>query len=166
MTSEGEVISKLAKAKDNIRRKYSALKQGEEDTRSFVSQTFDSIMDPLKKIQKSVKSSKKVSTEINDGTIVSSQQQQQQHEKEYNYFEKDSKTNDIDSWFLPRDRDRTYGPRQLTNGAYILAEKEIKFTENSIILENTSYPKTSGLIELIFAKNPSSYTDSDLEHYK
>lgn len=164
MSSEGTLISELAKAKENIRRKYSALKQGEADTRSFVTQTLNPIIEPLKKIQKSIKYGKTFSKDNTAETL--NRAQSEEEEEEDSYFKKNSNSEDVDSWFHSQDRDKTYGPRKLDNGMNILGNKELKFTDDSVILENTSYPKTSGIIQLIFSKKPSSYSDGDLDIYK
>jgi hypothetical protein len=63
-----------------------------------------------------------------------------------------------------------YGPRKLTNSSIVLGNKEIKFIENTLIIKNSSYPLTSGLIGLLFARFPTYcyllYTERDLKTYK
>ncbi|KAE9523776.1 hypothetical protein AGLY_015836 [Aphis glycines] len=53
MDASGEVLEELIKAKENIKRKYTALKQGKADIQSIVTETFKPIIDPLNEIQKS-----------------------------------------------------------------------------------------------------------------
>ncbi|KAL4153872.1 hypothetical protein QTP88_001705 [Uroleucon formosanum] len=48
MAANGEVLGELIKAKENIKRKYSALKQGKADIHSLVSETLSPIIEPLK----------------------------------------------------------------------------------------------------------------------
>ena len=44
------ILKEIAKAKENIKRKYTALKSGEENVQSLVTQTFKPIIEPLNKI--------------------------------------------------------------------------------------------------------------------
>lgn len=157
MSSEGALISELVIAKENIKRKYSALKQGEVDTRSFVTQTLNPIIKPLKKIQKSFKSAATVSKSILDDRAPNGE------EADNDVYFEESDFEYLDNWPEASDRDKTYGPKKVADSVYKLGDKELKFVENKIILENTSYPKTSGLIQLIFSKHPLQYTDEELD---
>lgn len=66
--------------------------------------------------------------------------------------------------------DKIYGPRKLTDGAFLLGNKEIQFIDNRIHIKDDDYTYsiTSGLIDLLFSKSPASnkYTNTDLETYK
>ncbi|KAL4153748.1 hypothetical protein QTP88_001581 [Uroleucon formosanum] len=48
IAASGEVLRELIKAKENIKRKYTALKQGKADIHSLVSETLSPIIEPLK----------------------------------------------------------------------------------------------------------------------
>ncbi|KAL4091126.1 hypothetical protein QTP88_025864 [Uroleucon formosanum] len=48
MAANGEVLGELIKVKENIKRKYSAIKQGKADIHSLVSETLSPIIEPLK----------------------------------------------------------------------------------------------------------------------
>jgi len=50
MKEESNILSELVKAKENIKRKYIALKTGEDNVQQFMAQTFKPIIDPLTKI--------------------------------------------------------------------------------------------------------------------
>jgi len=52
MAASGEVLGELIKAKENIKRKYTALKQGKADIHSLVSETLSPIIEPLEKIKR------------------------------------------------------------------------------------------------------------------
>jgi len=60
------------------------------------------------------------------------------------------------------DIDKTFGPKKLANGDITLGNKEVKFTKNIILIDETTYPTTSGIIQLLFLKNPTIYMDNDL----
>jgi hypothetical protein len=48
MAASGEVLGELIKSKENIKRKYIALKSGKADIHSLVSETLSPIIEPLK----------------------------------------------------------------------------------------------------------------------
>jgi hypothetical protein len=149
MTSEGELIAELAKAKENIRRKYSALKHGESEARSFVSQTLKPIIDPLEKI-----------------SVLSNQQKIPTDEVAANEYLEKPISVDIESWFHSQAKDKPYGPKKLSNGTIKLGDKEIKFTDNVLIIEGITRLLTPGIISLLFSKHPFRYTQQELEVYK
>ncbi|KAF0689186.1 Uncharacterized protein FWK35_00031703, partial [Aphis craccivora] len=64
------------------------------------------------------------------------------------------------------DIDKTYGPKINTNGNMYLGKKEIKLVDNTLTIEDSSYPITPGLGNLIFLKSPKLYTNKDLKTYK
>ncbi|KAL4083707.1 hypothetical protein QTP88_029023 [Uroleucon formosanum] len=100
MAANGEVLGELIKAEENIKRKYTALKQGKVDIHSLVSETLNnSIEDSFK---------------IND-------------------------------WFKSYDIDKTYGSKIRANGSVHLGKKEINLVDNTLTIEDISYPLTQGL---------------------
>ncbi|KAL4123320.1 hypothetical protein QTP88_015517 [Uroleucon formosanum] len=142
MAASGEVLGELIKAKENIKRKYTALKHGKADIHSLVSETLSPIIEPLEKI-------KHLSPPI--------------ELKEDNNIEDSFKIND---WFKSYDIDKTYGPKIRANGSVHLGKKEINLVDNTLTIENISYPLTQGLGNLLFSKNPKLYTKNDLDVYK
>lgn len=143
MAEDRLVLDELVKAKENIKRKYNELKRGEADVQSLVTQTFKPIIDPL--------------TKLCDNKII----------------EQDNSTIDkhplnrqcIENWFKSYDFDKTYGPKKSSNGKITLGEKNIKFFDNTLFIDEETYPLTTGLQQLLFLKNPT-YTINDLETYK
>jgi len=148
MAASGEVLGELIKAKENIKRKYSALKQGKSDIQSLVSETLSPIIEPLEKI-KHITSSQTPTTEDKDI----------QNLDDFQDFE-------INDWFKSYDIDKTYGPKIQSNDTVHLGKKEIKVVGNTLVVEDTSYPLTQGLGNLIFSKSPKLYTKNDLKTYK
>jgi len=150
MTEDRLVLDELVKAKENIKRKYNELKRGEDEVHSLMSQTFKPIIEPLKKI--------------------SDNHYQPNLIKQDNTQNYENKINPlyglcIDNWFQSYDLDRTYGPKKSTNGKISLGEKYIKFTEDTLFIDDSTYTLTPGLLGLVFLKNPT-YTPKDLEVYK
>ncbi|XP_054257468.1 uncharacterized protein LOC129002724 [Macrosteles quadrilineatus] len=66
--------------------------------------------------------------------------------------------------------DHDYGPRLGENGKTLLVgDKVVEFdTDGTIIINNTRYPPTEGIYELLFKRLPNSdvYTQDDLTTYK
>jgi hypothetical protein len=145
MAASGEVLGELIKAKENIKRKYTALKHGKADIHSLVSETLSPIIEPLEKI--------KHLSPITPPIEL----------KEDNNIEDSFKIND---WFKSYDIDKTYGPKIRANGSVHLGKKEINLVDNTLTIEDISYPLTQGLGNLLFSKNPKLYTKNDLDVYK
>jgi len=148
MAASGEVLGELIKAKENIKRKYTALKQGKSDIHSLVSETLSPIIEPLNEIKNYKPLTFQVLPTTEDKNI-----------QDYQDFE-------INDWFKSYDIDKTYGPRIHTTGSVHLGKKEIKLVDNTLTIEDTSYPITQGLGNLIFSKSPKLYTKNDLKTYK
>ena len=150
MTEATTVLDELVKAKESIKRKYIALKTGSDNVQQLMTQTLKPIIDPLTKI-----SNKPGLTSNKENINVRSK----------NSFADDYQQ-EIENWLQSTDLDKIYGPKKLPNGYIILGDKEVKFTENTILIDGTVYDLTSGLIQLLFLKNPLVYTDNDIGVYK
>jgi len=151
MTEATTVLDELVKAKESIKRKYIALKTGSDTVQQLMTQTLKPIIDPLTKI-----SNKPRPTSNKENINVRSK----------NSFADDDYQQEIENWLQSTDLDKIYGPKKLPNGYIILGDKEVKFIENTILIGDTVYNLTSGLIQLLFLKNPLVYTDNDLDVYK
>jgi hypothetical protein len=145
MEASGEVLEELIKAKENIKRKYIALKHGKADVHSIVTETFKPIIEPLNEIQHST---------LNRNIQVTKNEIEDIHFFKINEL--------LDSYSI----DKTYGPKIQANKEVHLGKKEIKLIGNTIFIEDTSYPLTQGLCSLIFSKAPKLYTENDLKTYK
>lgn len=157
MKEGSDILEELVRAKESIKRKYTTLKTGEANVQQLMTQTFKPIIDPLTKISNTRdlytnRASKEDKAVGVDSEIINTD--------EGNY------RREIENWFQSTDIDRTYGPKKLDNGDITLGDKEVKFTENIILIDGATYPTTSGLIQLLFLKNPLVYTDNDLNIYK
>lgn len=154
------VLNEIVKAKKNIKRKFDALKSGEANVRSLVEHTFKPIIEPLTKI-----SNKKYST-IDSSTEKYPVTKDSIIEKSFFDEHKHNIKSIINYWFQSSNRDKIYGPKQFSNGEIKLGEKEISFDGDALIIDDNIYSLTSGLEELLFSKNPKSYTPHDKITYK
>ncbi|KAL4090161.1 hypothetical protein QTP88_025060 [Uroleucon formosanum] len=152
MAANSQVLGELIKAKENIKRKYSALKQGKADIHSLVSDTLSPIIEPLKQ-------------NFNKTTFQAPSIQQDTDIQCFNDTG-DSQAFKINDWYKSYDIDKTYGPKVQKNGRVVLGKKEINLVDNTLTIEGMSYPLTQGLGNLIFSKNPKVYTKNDLDAYK
>ncbi|KAL4126067.1 hypothetical protein QTP88_010298 [Uroleucon formosanum] len=152
MAASGEVLGELIKAKENIKRKYTALKQGKADIHSLLSETLSPIIEPLKQ-------------NINKTTFQAPPTQQDIDIQDSNDTG-DSLVFKINDWYKSYDIDKTYGPKIRANGSVHLGKKEINLVDNTLTIEDISYPLTQGLGNLIFSKNPKLYNKNDLDAYK
>ncbi|KAL4104991.1 hypothetical protein QTP88_020266 [Uroleucon formosanum] len=150
MSSNNEVLGELIKAKENIKRKYTALKHGKADIHSIVTETLKPIINPLNEIHKSTSQPREITV--------------QNIEKKNNT--ENSRVFKINELLDSYSIDKTYGPKLQSNGDVYLGKKEIKLNENTLIIEDTSYPLTQGLVSLIISKSPKIYTTDDLNTYK
>lgn len=148
MTETTTVLDELVKAKESIKRKYIALKTGSDNVQQLMTQTLKPIIDPLTKISNKPQLNKENTDNKSKNSIL-----------EYNQQE-------IENWFQSTDLDKIYGPKKLPNGYIILGKKEVKFLENTLLIDSNVYTLTSGLIQLLFLKNPLVYTENDLDEYK
>ncbi|KAE9530111.1 hypothetical protein AGLY_011573 [Aphis glycines] len=148
MDANGEVLGELIKAKENIKQKYSELKHGKAEIHSLVSDTLSPIIEPLNDL----KGYKPLQVQPTSAPPT-------QEADDYQDFE-------ITDWFKSYDIDKTYGPKINTNGNMYLGKKEIKLVDNTLTIEDSSYPITPGLGNLIFSKSPKLYTSNDLKTYK
>lgn len=148
MTEAGNILDELVKAKESIKRKYIALKTGSDNVQQLMTQTLKPIIDPLTEISKK---SQLTSTEKNINVKLKNSFEHQQ---------------EIENWFQSTDLDKIYGPKKRSNGNIILGKKEVKFVENTLLIDSNVYTLTSGLIQLLFLKNPLVYTENDLDEYK
>jgi len=148
LTEATNVLDGLVKAKESIKRIYFASKIGSDNVQKLMAQTLKPIIEPL--------------------TIISNKPRLSS--KNFNAKARNSDTDnyqqEIENWFQSSDLDKVYGPKKLPNGYIILGEKEIKFLENTLLIDGTVYSSTSGLNLLLFLRNPLVYTDNDLELYK
>ena len=165
--SNKSLLSDIIQARENIKRKYNALKQGKFESETMMNNTFSSIIDPLNKIQQHLKPLSETEFSASYNTAFTSSKKNENENENFNSV-------DVYNAFKLQSSaglDKVYGPRKLHNGDIVLGRKKIKFTENELLIEcvdngSVTYPLTSGLVSLLFVKAPNKYTESDLNMYK
>lgn len=176
------ILNEISKAKENIKRKYMALKSGESNLNQLINHTFKPIIEPLNKISnkrvnlKSESHSHKTSTYNNeyivkhksDVSILEEPNEEQSLIQYYDEVKDDALDDDkyqfrLNTWFKAVDIDKTYGPKKHSDERITIGNKEVEFNKKSLLIEENEYMLTPGLL---FNKNPSIYTEQDLEAYK
>lgn len=178
MDEERHILAELVKAKENIKRKFIALKNGEADIQEKVTNTLAPVIDPLNRIHQH--------QQLAHSAILSRVRQQQYNfSKAHNKVEGEIDKNEIgeknsensnynesklESWFNSPDLDKTYGPVKLYNNYLRLGKYSFKINEKTLSVDNSEpkieYPLTDGLLQLIFLKSPNGYSTQDLSNYK
>lgn len=74
----------------------------------------------------------------------------------------------IDLSFLKNNKilDTTYGPHKDSENVWKFGDSEIEISKDKIIIGNQHWALTSGLIELLFYKEPKNYEPYELDIYK
>ncbi|KAE9522511.1 hypothetical protein AGLY_017104 [Aphis glycines] len=154
MEDDSTVLNELVIAKENIKRKFEVLKRGDADIQSYVLQIFKPIIEPLNKLHNQ-SPTPQTSEAGNDNDISNA----------IEYLATDNRTGTYRS-LEECEKDIIYGPRKKSDGVIKLGHEEVKFKNNEIIINDSSYQLTPGLVELLFSRYPMQYTDSDLNTYK
>jgi len=151
MKEDSNILEELVRAKESIKRKYTTLKTGEANVQQLMTQTLKPIIDPLTKLSNArdlyTNQTRKEDVGI-DSEIININEG-----NDYENYQLE-----IENWFQSKDIDKTFGPRKLANNDITLGDKEVKFAQNVIIIDEATYPTTSGLIQLLFLKSPLVYT--------
>ncbi|KAF0709064.1 Uncharacterized protein FWK35_00030194 [Aphis craccivora] len=142
------VLNELVIAKENIKRKFEALKRGDADIQFYVSQTFKPIIEPLNKLHNQ-SPTPQTSEAGNDNDISNAIED----------FTTDYRTGTFRS-LEENEKDKIYGPRKNSDGVIKLGHEEVKFKNNEIIIKDSSFQLTPGLLELLFSRYPMQYTDT------
>ena len=188
---EKQVLSQIAKSQQAIRKKYMLLKHGKETAEKLFNETFKPIVSPLEKLvniaaepeifkDRTIKHESEMikdikhepddtfhfsdfdtsfktaaaSSEINSNNIKKSDVVDGEY---FKLFNKGNKKN----------LDTIYGVRKI-NDKMMIGDSPIEFDLARINVKNKSYPKTYGLMELLFKKEPdrSQISKADRENYQ
>lgn len=150
------VLCELFKAKENIKRKFIALKSGETDIQTLLSQTFKPIVDPLNKLSNNNNKNNKnsqspagvaaaaaiavnddrqnynpvqryPSTTVSEDVDVGGDDVIEKHQAPTGEVCTDDYRSIINGWFSNHNRDLVYGPRKRRNGIIVFGDKEVDF---------------------------------------
>lgn len=186
ISKQKDVLHQIAQASAAIRRKHRLLKSGKESTTQKLSDVFKPVVTPLQELVNVTKDTKPVKQEVEE--IKEEIKQMKNETKNETVSEMDDSFASAgdetivetpvekieDEYFaLMRDAktkgelDNVYGVRNLSNGLMI-GDSLISFESDYIRIGDTRYPKTKGLLELLFKKKPdgSSVSAGDRENFK
>lgn len=166
------VLPELIRARENIKQKYNALKQGLADNNALITSTLKPIISPLERLSadrsvydngKSYVADNKVISETDEGSHTSL--------VEDGVSSRVGKLDNfnVNSWLKSKNRDRVYGVKQDSKGQLSLGESNnVVFDEktSTMFIDNTPFPLTQGLLQLLFIKDPKKYNKEDLKNYK
>ena len=127
MEGDSRVLNELVIAKENIKRKFEALKRGEADIQSYVSQTFKPIIEPLNKLHNLQSPTPQTSEAGNDNDISNAIED----------LSSDNRTGTFRS-LEENEKDKIYGLRKKSDGVIKLGHEEVKFKNNEIIIKDSS----------------------------
>lgn len=173
--SGDSVLNELIAAKENIKRKYYALKNGEADIQSNVLKTLKPIIEPLNKIReqtedRNIKNVEHINNDYDDDDKYKNSSTEDYIKDTDSESQLDvTIESPYDIWFKSKDLDKIYGPKKIYRNTIILGKEIIKFSDKKTILirsKKAEFPLTDGLLQLIFLKSPFQYSNQDLETYK
>ena len=173
---EKNVLRQLVQARTAIKHKYRLLKFGKENVGKMLQETFKPIVDPLEKLVIETKKNHqtKLVTELSDINEQSKVFDDNSSEDNEGDFETAASQDEdktilneslitIDSEdgylqlfeFKSEDLDRLYGVRK-HNDSYSMGNSLLTFDKNNVIVDEATFPRTKGLMELLIMKNPNS----------
>lgn len=178
MSSKQEDITlSIRKIKDNIKKKYKALKNQSAVYEREAEVRFKPLTDPIKQL------SEKIVVKSEPVVIKQDREEQQQREDDplENAVYDDGSERDWQEFI----NENNIGPRispylRLLEGdnsdtvygitwdedRWKLGTQTVQFRGDNFVIENEIYPATDGLLELVFMKQPVHYNKQELETYK
>ena len=186
---KNDALQQLVKLQDAIRKNFNLLKFQNKDTEKVLSETFKPITDPFQQlinlntpdVQIKDEDSKVGETKRevkNDGLKIQRKKEsyfsldEGLSDSQSSLFEAAVNGNDLVNGYVysinksqTADLDVMTGIRK-HNNRLMMGNSPVSFETDKIIIGQSTFPKTSGLIELLFKKHPSEYDDEDLEIYK
>jgi len=194
MAGQERLLMEIKSLSDSIREKHEALKSGIIEREKYLDSTFRPIVEPLKEITGKLDSSliKKENTDPSSIKNLIDFKEDDEVSNVSNMEEGDSNssiTSPTDLSVLGTDISTTgklsrqyvvkmldegessrnyhvYGARVANGGLMIGNSKLVTDDKDNIIIKDKKYPPSRGLFELIFKKNPTLYTERDLQTYK
>lgn len=188
---EKNILRQIAKSREAIRRKHKLLKQDEASFEKAIDETFKPIVYPLEKLVDATKMKtreniepKPIEKKLENTQECSSSEASQsdldetiKHKSIDTSFETAESEQENDqtinreyvSMFQehPTALDNIFGVR-VENGTMTIGNSPINFTKDYVTVRNAKYPKTVGLLELLFKKQPEQMyiSTNDVQNYR
>ncbi|XP_046742530.1 uncharacterized protein LOC124409158 [Diprion similis] len=183
---EKEVLRRIAQASNAIRRKHKILKTGKESLQETMKDVFKPVVTPLQELVNVSRDTKPVKQEVKEEIKTETMDEpknEMESEAEDSFATADEEDQTItessagleDEYLRTledknrqNELDTLYGVRNLSTAGLMVGDSPISFERNSIRIGSTVYPKTQGLLELLFKKMPNSVhvTPNDKKNYK
>lgn len=172
---EKDTLRQIARARDAIRRKHRLLKQGKVSFEKALDETFKPIVSPLEKlVEKEIKLpdiKHEPKEETSNNNEKDAENDMQNNDLEDTLFNKtvDTSFKSVDNEHENKDTDDEYlsmlkeDPKGYIDKIFgirdegdtlMIGNSPIEFTNKNVIVHNVSYPKTVGLQELLFKRDP------------
>lgn len=177
---EKQVLNQIAKSRQAIRKKYMLLKHGKDDADKFFTETFKPIVDPLEKLvsiaepetikDKTIKDEPNQDYDFSLSNFDTSFKTAAAASSEIDFNKKDDIVSDEYLKLLERGNkkklDRIFGVRKIQN-KIMIGDSPIEFDIGKVYVKGKNYPKTYGLMELLFKKEPdrTQISKGDRENY-
>lgn len=175
--SEKNVKKALIKSSNEIKRKYRELHRERLNLGEKVKEKYEPIIKPLNELisikekttqNKNNESSNITQHDTSDVTIIPENNTNPIHEGNSNY--ESSSLNDLDEYLERVNQesplhDTTYGIRRYRQ-SYMIGKNVVKFESGNLNVKKQRFFLTNGLKNLLFMKEPSGYSENDLQTYK
>ncbi|XP_046587850.1 uncharacterized protein LOC124293001 [Neodiprion lecontei] len=179
---EKEVLHRIVQASNAIRRKHRILKTGKESLQETMKDVFKPVVTPLQElinvslgtkfVKEEVKEELKTETkdelknEMEDSFATA--EEEDQTVTESSVRSEDEYLEMLNDKQRQQELDTVYGIRSLSTVGLMVGDSPISFERDSVRIGDTLYPKTQGLLELLFKKMPNSahVTRNDTENYR
>ncbi|XP_046737561.1 uncharacterized protein LOC124406252 [Diprion similis] len=165
---ENEVLRRIAQASNAIRRKHKILKTGKESLQETIEEVFKPVVTPLQALVNVSRDAKPVKQDVKE-KIKTETMNKPKNEMESEAEDSFATAEEEDQTITEQNElDTLYGVRNLSTAGLMIGNSPISFERNFIRIGSTVYPKTQGLLELLFKKMPNSVhvAPNDKKNYK
>ena len=186
------VLNEIVKSREAIKRKYKQLRQDKTDVEKVLGETFKPIVSPLEKLVDATKKKKAVKLVAKETSNVEELSSNNEDEEEsQNDLDETVKRADVsfetaesgqddedETEFVkqsylqtlekrPNLLDNIYGIR-IEDNVLKIGDSPIYFKKTYVKVQNENYPKTTGLLQLLFQKQPDMMHigSNDIENYR
>lgn len=187
MSKEEDMLRQIVEASDAIRRKHRMIKEGKNNAEQAMQDAFKPIVTPLEKLvmhQKekasSVKQEPKEEVKEEEKSDMNSSLDDVSFQSAFGEdYDGDTtltlNANELIDEYLglltsnrKTSLDISYGVRNLSSNKLMIGDSPIIFHSRDIHIRDKKYPKTVGLVELLFKKEPNAeyLTFEDLKNYE
>lgn len=166
LQKEQAVLRQVIAASEAIRRKYELIKQGRETATRTLTEVFDPIVGPIKELVSETKESQRKKDEEEEegkgGRDENAEVGSYERADETNLFQR------VRQNLRAKDLDTSLGVRELSRGRLMIGDSPIRLTKDNVIVADSSYPHTPGLLELLVKNKPNEaiVTEADISQYR